>query len=183
MTKELLEAADLIGLISDHDCRIGIKPNLVAPADASWGATTHPEIVAGIIEYLQDHGCRNLVIAEGSWVGDRTEESFEVCGYRKLSEQYGVPLLDAQKDTHFTKDCDGLKLELCSCVKDIDYLINVPVLKGHCQTKITCALKNMKGASAKYGETTFSCDGAAPSDCTSGKGHPSGLHCGGSHLR
>ncbi len=90
MTKELLEAADLIGLISDHDCRIGIKPNLVAPADASWGATTHPEIVAGIIEYLQDHGCRNLVIAEGSWVGDRTEESFEVCGYRKLSEQYEV---------------------------------------------------------------------------------------------
>ena len=145
MTKELLEAAELIGLISDHACRIGIKPNLVAPSDASWGATTHPEIVAGIIEYLQDHGCRNLVIAEGSWVGDRTEESFEVCGYRKLSEQYGVPLLDAQKDTHFTKDCDGLKLELCSCVKDIDYLINVPVLKGHCQTKITCALKNMKG--------------------------------------
>ena len=33
------------------------------------------------------------------------------------------------------------------CVRgaDIDFLINVPVLKGHCQTKITCALKNMKG--------------------------------------
>jgi hypothetical protein len=30
-------------------------------------------------------------------------------------------------------------------VNDIDFLINVPVLKGHCQTKITCALKNMKG--------------------------------------
>ena len=145
MTKELLTAADLSGLISDRACRIGIKPNLVAPVDASWGATTHPEIVAGIIEYLQERGCRNLVIAEGSWVGDRTEESFEVCGYRELSERYGVPLLDAQKDTHFTKDCDGLELELCSCVKDIDFLINVPVLKGHCQTKVTCALKNMKG--------------------------------------
>lgn len=145
MTKELLTAADLSGLIPDRACRIGIKPNLVAPVDASWGATTHPEIVAGIIEYLQERGCRNLVIAEGSWVGDRTEESFEVCGYRELSERYGVPLLDAQKDTHFTKDCDGLELELCSCVKDIDFLINVPVLKGHCQTKVTCALKNMKG--------------------------------------
>ena len=30
-------------------------------------------------------------------------------------------------------------------VLDLDFLINVPVLKGHCQTKITCALKNMKG--------------------------------------
>ncbi len=27
----------------------------------------------------------------------------------------------------------------------IDYLINVPLIKGHCQTDITCALKNMKG--------------------------------------
>ena len=27
----------------------------------------------------------------------------------------------------------------------MDFLINVPVMKGHCQTKITCALKNMKG--------------------------------------
>ncbi len=24
---------------------------------------------------------------------------------------------------------------------DVDYLINMPVLKGHCQTNITCALK------------------------------------------
>ncbi|NLL96484.1 MAG: DUF362 domain-containing protein, partial [Clostridiaceae bacterium] len=28
---------------------------------------------------------------------------------------------------------------------DIDYLINVPLIKGHCQTGITCALKNLKG--------------------------------------
>ncbi len=30
-------------------------------------------------------------------------------------------------------------------MRKLDFLINVPVLKGHCQTKITCALKNMKG--------------------------------------
>ena len=28
---------------------------------------------------------------------------------------------------------------------DIDYLINMPVLKGHCQTNVTCSLKNLKG--------------------------------------
>ena len=42
MTKELLEAADLIGLISDHDCRIGIKPNLVAPAVLHVGGDDPP---------------------------------------------------------------------------------------------------------------------------------------------
>ena len=30
------------------------------------------------------------------------------------------------------------------CSSDLDFMINVPVMKGHCQTKITCALKNMK---------------------------------------
>ena len=78
MTKQLLEAADLIGRLPDKNCRIGIKPNLVAPTPAFLGATTHPEVVSGIIEYLQEHGCRNLTIAEGSWVGDCTEEVMEV---------------------------------------------------------------------------------------------------------
>ena len=43
------------------------------------------------------------------------------------------------------RDCGGMALKICSSVEKIDFLINVPVLKGHCQTKITCALKNMKG--------------------------------------
>ena len=38
-----------------------------------------------------------------------------------------------------------MELELCDSVNNIDFLINVPVMKGHCQTRITCALKNMKG--------------------------------------
>ena len=37
------------------------------------------------------------------------------------------------------------ELKICDEAKKLDFLINVPVMKGHCQTKITCALKNMKG--------------------------------------
>ena len=72
MTKELLEKADLQSNIGDRKKKIGIKPNLVSPSEASWGATTHPEVVAGIIEYLKEHGFRDLVMLEGSWVGDKT---------------------------------------------------------------------------------------------------------------
>jgi hypothetical protein len=50
-----------------------------------------------------------------------------------------------QKQKGVSVDCGGMDLEICRCVKDWDFLINVPVLKGHCQTHITCALKNMKG--------------------------------------
>jgi uncharacterized protein (DUF362 family) len=145
MTKRLLTEADLASHIPDRNTRIGIKPNLVSPTPASFGATTHPEIVAGIIEYLQENGFHSLTILEGSWVGDRTEEAYEICGYQTLSEQYGVPFFDTQKDSFVRKDCAGMPLDICSCIDAIDFLINVPVLKGHCQTKMTCALKNMKG--------------------------------------
>lgn len=145
MTKEILQQSDLIGHIQDKNCCIGIKPNLVSASEASWGATTHPEIVAGIIEYLRENHCSNIVMLEGSWIGGKTEETAQVCGYHQLTEEYGVPLWDMQKDTYHKVDCDGMDLLICDSVDKIDFLINVPVLKGHCQTRITCALKNMKG--------------------------------------
>lgn len=145
MTKVLLQKSELEMRLPGKEKCIGIKPNLVSPTPAEYGATTHPEIVAGIIEYLQERGYHNIMLTEGSWVGDKTSESLEVCGYDKLIENYGVVFRDAQKEQGFEKDCAGLQLNLCRCVQEIDFLINVPVLKGHCQTKITCALKNMKG--------------------------------------
>ncbi len=128
-----------------YNMQIGIKPNLVAPMEAYWGGTTHPEVVAGIVEYLQEKGFSNLVIMEGSWVGDKTSESYEVCGFKSLCEKYNVPFLDMQKEKGVPVQCGDMTLNICKSVLDLDFLINVPVLKGHCQTKITCALKNMKG--------------------------------------
>ena len=80
MTEELLREAGLAELIGDQNRRIGIKPNLVAPVLAAEGGTTHPEVVEGLIRYLQANGFQDLTIMEGSWVGDRTSEAYEVCG-------------------------------------------------------------------------------------------------------
>ena len=156
MTKRLLKAACLAEEIPGKDAHIGIKPNLVTPTPASYGATTHQEVVAGIIEYLQENGFYNITIAEGSWVGDKTSDAFEYCGYNALAAEYGVSIIDTKKDSSFIAENYGISLEkhnelsdlnlnVCACVRDFDFLINVPVLKGHCQTHMTCALKNMKG--------------------------------------
>ena len=153
-TVRLLREAELASLIPAKDARIGIKPNLVSASEASFGATTHPEIVAGIIEYLHEEGFNNITIAEGSWVGDKTSRAFELCGYRELSERYGVPLIDTQKDTWHKKDCGGMGLLLCDCADRFDFLINVPVLKGHCQTR-----QEHEGPASEQGKTSLSCDG------------------------
>ncbi|HBN82515.1 MAG TPA: iron-sulfur cluster-binding protein [Clostridiales bacterium] len=145
MTVKLLnETAPLKGL--DKNISIGIKPNLVCPSNASEGAVTHPEIVEGIIRYLKEQGFYRIKIMEGSWIGeDDTQTAFDVCGYRYLSEKYDVPLIDLKQDQFTSCSYEGYRINVCNEVLNTDYLINVPLIKGHCQTKMTCALKNMKG--------------------------------------
>lgn len=127
------------------DIVIGLKPNLVCATPAESGATTHPEIIEGIIIYLQDNGYKNIRIIEGSWVGDSTKRAYKVCGYEDLSKKYGVPLIDLKEDDYLVRSHKGMNISVCKTVFELDYLINVPLIKGHCQTKITCALKNLKG--------------------------------------
>jgi uncharacterized protein (DUF362 family) len=127
---------------SDH---IGLKPNLVVSKPASSGATTHPEFCAGIIAFLQEKGFDRISILEGSWVGDRTEQAFKVCGYSDISKRYAVPLVDLQQDPSAVCKGSNGNYRICRSILELDRLINIPVLKGHCQTGMTCALKNLKG--------------------------------------
>ena len=145
MAKAVLTAAGVAGDIPRKDALIGIKPNLVLASVAANGATTHPEIAEGIIEYLRENGYHNLCMLEGAWVGARTKDAMDVCGYTDLSKRTGVPFIDTQKDPVTSKDCGGMKLSICDSALKLGYLINVPVMKGHCQTRLTCAMKNLKG--------------------------------------
>lgn len=145
MAIKVLEEADVASDIGDTSKKIALKPNLVVAKDPSSGATTHAELLDGVIEYLQDHHFTDISIMEGSWVGDNTQSAFSAAGYREVSKKYNVPLVDLQKDTYQEYDAKGMKIRLCDKAAAVDYMINMPVLKGHCQTTVTCALKNNKG--------------------------------------
>jgi len=144
MTLNLLEKMDVKSSIP-HDALISIKPNLVLASPSEYGATTNPEIVRGIIEYLRNKKFKNIEIIESAWLGADTEEAFHVCGYRDISKEYGVPLFDLKKDGFEEIEIRGIKIKVCKKALSSDFLINVPVLKVHCQTLMTCSLKNLKG--------------------------------------
>ena len=155
MAMKLAEAAGLAQLIGDRKKRVGLKPNLVVSRPASGGATTHPEIAAGLIVYLKQNGFNNIAIIEGSWVGDSTSSAFSACGYRALAKESGVELIDTQYDRYTTVDCKGLEVEISNSALAVDFMINLPVMKGHCQTRLTCALKNNKGIISDYEKRHF----------------------------
>ena len=145
MTLQILEKTNIESLIGDRNKKIGIKPNLINSMKASFGSTTHPEIVEGIVQYLFEKGFKNIEIMEGSWVGGNTKEAFKVCGYEDIAQKYGVELIDTKKEKYTSYNCGGIDINICDCAMNVDFMINVPVLKGHCQTEVTCALKNNKG--------------------------------------
>ena len=142
--KEILRAADVEREIRPG-ASVGLKPNLVVASPCSGGATTSPEVVAGAIEFLRDCGAGEITVMEGSWVGDDTKRAWRVCGYEALASRYGVRLLDLKDDRTKRVEAGGISLEVCASPYEADYFVNLPVLKGHCQTVLTCALKNLKG--------------------------------------
>ncbi len=125
--------------------RIGIKPNLVNITPPENGATTHSGIVEGIVEYLQNEGLNDITILEGSWTGASTREAFRKLGYESIADRFGVKLVDTKTDKFEIKEYNGIQIEISRTALELDYLIDVPVLKGHCQTLVTGALKNLKG--------------------------------------
>lgn len=145
MTKALMERADIASRIPGPDANICLKPNLVVAGTAENGATTHPGILEGAIQYLQAHGFHNIDIIESSWVGDSTRRAFSVTGYDQLAKKYNVGLYDLKTDDVRPIKTPIGSINVCCRALDADYLINLPVLKGHCQTVMTCALKNAKG--------------------------------------
>lgn len=145
MATDLMEAVDLASMIGDRGKKVALKPNLITSSTPEHGAVTHTEIVIAVIEYLQDHGFKNIKIIESSWVGDSTRRAFAVNGYPQISAKYHVPLVDVKDDDYEKKTAAGITMEISKEALETDFLINLPVLKGHCQTLMTCALKNMKG--------------------------------------
>ncbi len=144
MATALLAAAGVAKRIPSGGT-VSLKPNLVVARPAGEGATTHPEIAAGVIEYLLDLGVKDIEIIEGSWLGDDTERAFQRCGFEDLGKRYGVRCFDLKKDQTVAKDTPLGKVLVCRKALETAFLINLPVLKGHCQTRLTCAIKNLKG--------------------------------------
>lgn len=144
MTYSIMSAANAAAMIPKN-ASIALKPNLVIAAGPEGGATTHPGVLSGCIAYLQENGFTDISVIEGSWVGDNTDRAMKACGYDIVCREYRVPFYDLKKDKTRKVGTRLRPMEITCRALDADFLIDLPVLKGHCQTNMTCALKNLKG--------------------------------------
>ena len=158
MTKALMTTAGIADCIP-ADASIALKPNLILASRPEQGATTHAGVLSGCIEYLQEAGFSDISIIESSWYGAGTERAMKTCGYDKVCDRYGVRFYDLKKDQVRQVDTPMGPMGIARRALEADYLIDLPVLKGHCQTAMTCALKNLKGCIPDSEKRRFHAEG------------------------
>jgi uncharacterized protein (DUF362 family) len=122
--------------------KVFIKPNLtVATSKKSLSSNTW--VLRAILERLD-----NCEVSIGD-AGANTEKAFELKGYRKLSKEFNVKLVDLNKDTIVYKEVENPYykkiIPIARSVLDAEYLIDVAKLKTHGLAKVTLCIKNLFG--------------------------------------
>ncbi len=151
-------ALDRIGAADrlPDDQLIIIKPNLT---NADGPPVTTPVAAAeAVYKYCKANCNAEIAIGEGCGSG-QTQDCFDANGYTDLAERYGMQLIDFNS-APAVKLCrdDTLQLKefyLPEIARDA-FIISLPILKDHCFTVTTIAMKNMFGlAPAPYYEGSW----------------------------
>lgn len=121
-----------------------LKPNLVSQNDLR--ASSHPNTVATVADFLYARGAENLILAEGAT--DATA-GFENLGYRRLFWGRPVTWFDINRDE---KRWNEIELRgtngsmrpsrISSTIIEAGLYVSVALAKTHVNTMLTASLKN-----------------------------------------
>jgi uncharacterized protein (DUF362 family) len=137
----------------DRSAPILIKPNncfrhkIMPP----YGMVTTTRIIEGIVQLLIEYGCKDVTIGEGAIINifdelePYTKRGFAGTGIDRVAAKYGVRLIDFNQGPFRELNLGGLKVEVAKAALKTEFLINVPVLKTHFQTRVSLGFKNLKG--------------------------------------
>lgn len=143
----------LNNLVPSEVRRVLVKPNVTFAEVPDSGITTHPWLAGLIAKAFKDLGLEvYLGEAGGTGTGNNTQRQFEVNGLLAVARELGIPLRDfkdKKEETVEVKVPHGVVVKnyfIAKAVMEADFRVSVPVVKTHCETTMTCSLKNMKGA-------------------------------------
>ncbi|MFC1864336.1 DUF362 domain-containing protein [Chloroflexota bacterium] len=159
----LVESINNVGerLISRGD-RALIKPNLVEPAAPDSGQITSPKVIEAVARYCLDYGAAQVIIGEGpSYYQPRSRlrECFTRTGVSEVANRLGIEwvLFDEHRYRTFKdiSDCTPAEFRVTEFAFNCDKFIDLPVLKTHYLTKVTLAMKNLKGCLKREDKPLF----------------------------
>ncbi len=132
-----------------------LKPNLVKPSPSGSGIITDARVTEAVASLVLAHGPGRVIIGEGSSVGydfpGRVDSltAMEKSGTADVARAYGLEMVDLNRDESVEVEApDAFVMKTFRVARtayEADVIIDLPVIKTHSRTGITCGLKNMKG--------------------------------------
>lgn len=127
-----------------------IKPNAKNQAPPGYGIVTDVAVLEPLVEMSIEKDAKRVTIADGAAYPSgsyHTLSAFETMGVTKMANKWDLDLVDLNSYDSVDLDVpDGLVLETVRvgrAVTEVDFLINVPVLKTHRGTLLSNCVKNI----------------------------------------
>jgi len=135
--------------------KVCIKPNIVFWSRSvpfpKWGVITTSRVVEDVVVLLKERGIDDITIVEGTVTMDPKDRAtpahaFQSLGYEKLRDRYGIKYYSIFERPFRKMDIgEDIVLNFNKDAVESDFIIDLPVLKTHNQTKVSLGIKNLKG--------------------------------------
>ncbi len=141
--KAIEKSLEKIGFKIPEKKKILLKPNLLSPQNPEKAITTNPVIVEELCKMLKKR--KNEIIIGDSSAHD-TNLALKKTGMLKLKKYGKIINFESEKKKMIKSDIKKIsQIGLPQILFDVDLIINLPKLKTHSLTKMTCAIKNLYG--------------------------------------
>ncbi|MHA1681646.1 MAG: DUF362 domain-containing protein [Promethearchaeota archaeon] len=149
----VLEALELIGAeeLMEEGMVVLLKPNMLSAKPPERAVTTHPAVLKAVINWVKKFNPKRIVVSDSS-AGIKQDTTVKVAKaslIQETCEQEGAEFIPFEKTTrevfHVEDPFVLDEFPASTLLKDADIIINLPKIKTHGLTRITCSVKNMFG--------------------------------------
>jgi uncharacterized protein (DUF362 family) len=128
--------------------KVLVKPNIGWDVTPELAANTNPLLVKRIIEHCFKAGAKEVYVFDHTC--DNWVNCYKTSGIEKAAKSTGAKVVPGNSESYYHEIAipGGVKLKSAKVhelLLETDVFINVPVLKDHDSTRMTCCLKNMMG--------------------------------------
>lgn len=128
--------------------KVVVKPNIGWDVIPDLAANTNPFLVKRVVEHCLKAGAKEVYVFDHTI--DNGVNCYRNSGIEKAAKQAGAKVVPANTENYYQEvEIPGgvrlKKTKVHELILEADVFINVPVVKDHNSTRMTCCLKNMMG--------------------------------------
>lgn len=125
--------------------RVLIKPNLLSAKGPERAITTHPNLVEAVAFLVRSCGAEPLVGDSPGGAIRGIERVWKNTGMQEMAERNGLELINFEASGLEEVISGSYTFHIARPVLEADVIINMPKLKTHTLTLLTCGIKNIFG--------------------------------------